>query len=121
MRTWRRDSSERRKNPRREGSGDERVEATETPETLTVTWPVCVNPNFSKRIMGRESAVMVRVLISAVTKGRRRRRTEKEKMERTWRNVRGVFIIVADRKRKRCWFELVDVGGRRWFWEVNLA
>ena len=72
-RSWRKDSSERRKNPRREGSGDERVEATETPVTLTKTWPVCVNPNFSKRIMGRESAIMVRVLISAAINGRRRK------------------------------------------------
>ena len=33
MRTWMRDSSERRKKPRRDGSGGERRDETETEET----------------------------------------------------------------------------------------
>lgn len=84
------------------------MEATETPLTLTETWPVCVNPNFSKRIMGRESAMIVRDLISAVIDGRRRR-AENETMQRAWRNVRHVFAIVTDRNGRRRWSELVDV------------
>lgn len=38
------------------------------------TWPLCVNPNFSNRIMGRVSELMVRDFISAV-EGERRQRT----------------------------------------------
>lgn len=86
-RTWIRDSSERRKKPRREDSGRERVEVTETPETAMVTWPVCVNPNFSKRIMGRESEVIFKVLISAVVRWRRVRK------RRTM--ARSIFAIVG--------------------------
>lgn len=69
-----RDSSERRKKPRREGSGREREEMTETDETEMATWPVWVKPNFSKRIMERASLVIVRDLISAEVGWRRRRR-----------------------------------------------
>lgn len=50
---------------------------TKTEETEIDTWPVWVKPNFSKRIMGRVSEVMVRVLISAAEgemKKKRRRR-----------------------------------------------
>ncbi|KAJ6300183.1 hypothetical protein OIU76_021057 [Salix suchowensis] len=73
----RRDSSERRKKPRREetGFGALREEATETECTEIVTCPVGVKPNFSKTIMARESLVIDRVLISAVVRERRARRT----------------------------------------------
>lgn len=54
-----------------------------------VTWPLRVNPNFSKRIIGRESAVIVRDLISAVERERReRRRTESGRSK-------GIFAILA--------------------------
>jgi len=52
----------------------ESEEDTETEETEIVTWPVWVNPNFSKRIMGRVSEVMARVLISVELWERRRKR-----------------------------------------------
>lgn len=80
MRTWMRDSSERRKKPRRVGSGVERVETTETEETVMVAWPVWVKPKRSKRIIGRESEVMVRVLISAVVQGMKGRIMGRRKM-----------------------------------------
>jgi hypothetical protein len=57
---------------------------TETEETEIATWPVWVNPNFSKRIMGRVSEVMDRVLISAELGERRRRR-----------NRKGSFVILV--------------------------
>jgi len=52
----------------------ESEEDTETEDTEIVTWPVWVNPNFSKRIMGRVSEVMARVLISVELWERRRKR-----------------------------------------------
>jgi hypothetical protein len=52
----------------------ESEEDTETEDTEIVTWPVWVNPNFSKRIMGRVSEVMARVLISVELWERRRRK-----------------------------------------------
>lgn len=55
------------------------MEVTETEETATETCPVWVNPNFSKRIMGRESEVIFRVLISARERGRRRRKRKRKK------------------------------------------
>ena len=60
-----------------------------------MTWPVCVNPNFSKRIIGRASSEMASDLISAVEGGiaarkRRRRRAT---------TVRGVFVILRSRER----------------------
>lgn len=64
-RTWIRDSSARRKNPRPDGSGEAREEITDTEETDMVTWPVWVKPNRSKRIMDRESELILRDLISA--------------------------------------------------------
>lgn len=66
----------RRKKPRREDSGcaaEERT-ATDTDDTAMDTWPLCVNPNFSKRIMGLVSEFMVRDLISAVEGERRDQR-----------------------------------------------
>lgn len=86
-RVWRRESSERRKKPRRDGSGEEEV--TETAEMAMETWPVWVKPNFSKRIMERVSEVIVRVLISAVAKPKRRRK----KTART--TVGGILVIVT--------------------------
>lgn len=62
---------------------------TETAETATVTWPLLVKPNFSKRIMGRESAEIWRVLISAVEMGRRERRTRRER----GRRIRAMVVI----------------------------
>lgn len=88
MRTWMRDSSERRKKPRRVGSGVERVETTETEETVMVAWPVWVKPKRSKRIIGRESEVMVRVLISAMVEGMKVRILGTRKM-----NIRGSLAI----------------------------
>lgn len=85
-----RDSSERRKKPRRVGSGVERVETTETEETVMVAWPVWVKPKRSKRIIGRESEVMVRVLISAVVEGMKVRTTGTRKRKM---NIRGSFAI----------------------------
>ena len=61
-----------------------REEETETEETEMATWPVWVKPNFSKRIMGRESEVMVRVLISAVVE---------ERMESRKKRSNGIFVI----------------------------
>lgn len=87
--TWRRDSGERRKNPKREGRAEE-DEENDTEETETATWPVWVKPNFSKRIMGRESEEMVTDLISPrtrVEKGRRRRR------RRWWRAVLPILCL----------------------------
>jgi hypothetical protein len=60
---------------------------TETEETEIATWPVWVNPNFSKRIMGRVSEVMDRVLISAELGERRRRRRR--------RNRKGSVVILV--------------------------
>lgn len=56
------------------------MEVTETEETATETCPVWVNPNFSKRIMGRESEVIFRVLISARERGRRRMKKRRERV-----------------------------------------
>lgn len=57
-----------------------------------VTWPLRVNPNFSKRIIGRESAVIVRDLISAVERERRERR-ERRRTESG--RSKGIFAILA--------------------------
>jgi hypothetical protein len=51
-----------------------RRESEDDTETEIVTWPVWVNSNFSKRIMGRVSEEMARVLISAELWERRRRK-----------------------------------------------
>ncbi|GER54338.1 frizzled-5, partial [Striga asiatica] len=67
--TWIRDSSERRKKPNLDGSGEPTADMTETAETVIVACPVCVKPNRSKRIMGRESADILRFLISAEARG----------------------------------------------------
>lgn len=74
--TWRRDSSERRKNPMRELAGvpvAAEVASTDTPETAMETWPVWVKPNFSNRIMWRASDVIFRFLISATEAAMRER------------------------------------------------
>lgn len=66
------------------------MDTTETEEIETVTWPVCVNPNFSKRIIGRASSEMTSDLISAIDTARKaaekRRKTTTE---------RGIFAIVS--------------------------
>lgn len=76
---------------------------TETDETDTDTKPVCVNPNFSNRIMGRASDMIFSFLISAVVgEGRRavRRRS-------TAATARGVFVISSCRSLvKVCLLEL---------------
>ena len=76
VRTWFNEPSERRKKPRREGSACDRSEVTETEEMATEANPLCVNPNFSKRIMGRLSDSTFKDLISAVTGGARREKAE---------------------------------------------
>lgn len=63
-----------------------------------VTWPVCVNPNFSKRIIGRASSEMASDLISAVEGGIAAR-----KRRRKATTVRGVFVIVRSREGETCW------------------
>lgn len=74
-RTWISDSSERRKNPSCDGSGGARVEDTATDDTLMVARPMCVKPNRSNKIIGRESELIFSVLISAVeSDGREMRR-----------------------------------------------
>lgn len=56
---------------------------TETDETAIVTWPLCVKPNFSKRIIGRVSEFIVRDLISAVEgEGRRERKKKRRRKGR---------------------------------------
>lgn len=87
------DSSDKRKNPRRDGSGWEREEVTETAETVILTVPVWVKPNFSKRIMGRASLVIFRVLTSA-REGEGRRAAA---MRRRRRGTRGDFVILGVR------------------------
>lgn len=89
-----RDSSDRRKKPRRDGSGEVTEEITDTEETEMLAWPVCVKPNRSKRIMARESEVILRDLISAAA-GRRRR----------W--------IRRNGRRKGSFVILINGGGRR--------
>lgn len=59
-----RDSSVRRKKPRREGSILENVEVTETEEMAIEVTPWRVNPNLSKRIIGRLSDCIFNDLIS---------------------------------------------------------
>lgn len=59
-----RDSSVRRKNPRREGSILENVEVTETEEMAIEVTPWRVKPNLSKRIIGRLSDCIFNDLIS---------------------------------------------------------
>lgn len=59
-----RDSSVRRKNPRREGSILETVEVTETEEMAIEVTPWRVNPNLSKRIIGRLSDFIFNDLVS---------------------------------------------------------
>lgn len=81
-------SSERRKKPKRVGSGWASAEIKETEEREIDTDPCGVNPNFSKRIIGRLSEEMVRVLISAAVRVRtqkmenRREEEVKEAMAR---------------------------------------
>ncbi|CAI9766290.1 unnamed protein product [Fraxinus pennsylvanica] len=81
------DSSDRRKKPRREGSGEAAEEITETEETEMLAWPVCVKPNRSNRIMARESDLILRDLISAAA-GRRR------KMRMRHGRRKGSFVIL---------------------------
>lgn len=69
------------------------MEITDTEETVMVAWPVCVNPNRSKRIMGRESEDIFRFLISAEVSGRRTRM-------RKGRRKRN-FVISIRRRRNR--------------------
>lgn len=71
-------SSERRKKPRTLGSGVARLDAKVASEMSIMTEPWGVKPNSSKRIIGRESAVIFKFLISAMDdeiKERRRRRS----------------------------------------------
>lgn len=89
-RAWIRDSSERRKKPSLVESELGSGVTTETSDTETVTLPVWVNPNFSKRIMGRSSLAMVRVLISAVVGQRRRERREMAR-----KVLRSVLVILT--------------------------
>lgn len=63
---------------------------TETAETVIETVPVWVNPNFSKRIMGRASLVIFRVLTSARDGDGR----STAAMRRIRRGIRGVFVIL---------------------------
>lgn len=67
-----------RKKPRREGSGCVKVEETDTEEIAMETKPVCVNLNFSKRIIGQLLDRIFRDLISiidgAVKRKKRRRK-----------------------------------------------
>lgn len=72
------------------------METTETEEIETVTWPVCVNPNFSKRIIGRASSEMTRDLISAIEGGTTTAR--KRRMKTT---ERGIFVIVTLEGKRR--------------------
>ncbi|KAI3823412.1 hypothetical protein L1987_04847 [Smallanthus sonchifolius] len=97
-RTWISDSSERRKKPRREGSGFDNVEVT---ETETVTLPVCVNPNFSKRIIARSSDRILRDLISAVEGAVNR----KKRMRMLMTILLKILIFYSP---------VADGGGRRW-------
>lgn len=86
-----RESSARRKKPRRDGSGVEREEMTETDETAIAACPVWVNPKRSKWIMDRESEVIFRVLISAMVEGTRVRR-----MGIRRKTMRSSFVIFGE-------------------------
>lgn len=63
-------------------------EVTETEETEMVTRPVCVKPNFSKRIMGRASLVIFKVLISAVV------RVDRARMRRRERGRKNCCLVI---------------------------
>ena len=66
------------------------MDVTETPATEIETKPEWVNPNFSKRIMGRASLLIFRVLTSpTVGDGR-----STAAIRTTSRGMRGVFVIL---------------------------
>lgn len=69
---WRRLEEERRKKPKREGSAEETEEENVASATAMLAPPSEVNPNFSKRIRGRESPAIFKSLISAMAVDARR-------------------------------------------------
>lgn len=92
----------RRKKPRREESIWEMLEVTETEEISTEATPWRVNPNFSKRIIGRSSDRIFNDLISALDVEVK----IKSKMRITAK-VFGKFVILRITV-------VVDGGGRWW-------
>lgn len=103
-RTWISASSDKRKNPSREGSGVAKVEITETEETLMAAWPVWVNPNRSKSIIARGSEEIFSFFISPVVNETRQRRRRRRK-------GRGNFVILKKCKRRRV--RRISDGSRR--------
>ncbi|ONK71724.1 uncharacterized protein A4U43_C04F11700 [Asparagus officinalis] len=71
---WRRLEEEWRKKPKREGSAEETEEDKVASATAMLAAPSEVNPNFSKRIRGRESSAILKSLISAKAADARKRR-----------------------------------------------